>query len=225
MENKTMKPSITHAIVNNRLGKACAFVVVGLLATQVHADEAALYGPTAPKGSAFVRVYNAGSQEINANVGTAKLSEVGPLGSSDFGFLPGGDYTAQVGSQSLPVKLAADHYYTIVAVPGGQPKLVEEPPFKNKQKALVRVQNLSDTKVTLKTADGKTPVVPDVAPSARGDREINPVNVKLALFNGTQKISDLKPVSLARGEAVALYVTGSGNKLSPVWVKRPAATE
>ena len=72
---------------------------------------------------------------------------------------PPGSYTAQVGQQSLPVKLDPDSYYTLVSQPGGKPQLVAEPPFKNKQKALVRVQNLSGSKLTLKTADGKTDVV------------------------------------------------------------------
>ncbi|QEY61535.1 alginate O-acetyltransferase AlgF [Metapseudomonas lalkuanensis] len=208
---------------NNRswTSYACA-LVLGLGALQAQADEGGLYGPQAPKGSAFVRAYNAGSSELSINVGNTALNDVPPLGSSDFKFLPAGNYSAQVGSSNLPVKLEADRYYTLVNQTGKNPQLVEEPPYTNKQKALLRVQNLSDAKLTLKTADGKTPVVEDVAPQGRGEREINPVKVGLALFDGTRKVSDLKPVSLQRGEVVCLYITGSGGKLSPVWVKRPA---
>lgn len=184
-----------------------------------------LYGPQAPKGSAFVRAYNAGNSELDVSVGSTSLNDVAPLGSSDFKFLPPGSYTAQVGQQSLPVKLDPDSYYTLVSQPGGKPQLVAEPPFKNKQKALVRVQNLSGSKLTLKTADGKTDVVKDVGPQSHGDREINPVKVNLALFDGSKKVSDLKPVTLARGEVVCLYVTGSGGKLAPVWVKRPVKAD
>jgi len=187
--------------------------------------DAALYGPTAPKGSTFVRVYNASSSEISASVGNTSLNEIGPLASSDFGFMPQGDYTAKVGSQSLPVKLASDHYYTIVNNTSGAPQLVEEPPFKNKQKSLVRVQNLSDKALTLKTADGKTDVVKAVSAKGTGEREINPVKVSFALFDGEKKVADLKPVALERGEAAVLYVTGSGSSLSPVWVKRPTGTQ
>ncbi|NWA00282.1 alginate O-acetyltransferase AlgF [Pseudomonas gingeri] len=186
--------------------------------------DAALYGPTAPKGSSFVRLYNASNQEVSATVGATALSDVAPLASSDFSFMPGGDYSAKVGSQSLPVKLAADHYYTLVNNASGQPQLIEEPPFKNKQKSLVRVQNLSDKALTLKTADGKTAVVESVAAKGRGEREINPVKVSFALYDGSTKVSDLKPVALERGEAAVLYVTGSGSSLSPVWVKRPVST-
>ncbi|MDE1164964.1 MAG: alginate O-acetyltransferase AlgF [Pseudomonas sp.] len=205
---------------------ACALLAAaGLMSAQAFAGgDAALYGPTAPKGSAFVRVYNASNQEVSASVGNTSLNEIAPLASSDFSFMPQGDYSAKVGSQALPVKLAGDHYYTVVNNTSGAPQLVEEPPFKNKQKSLVRVQNLSDKALTLKTADGKTDVVKDVAAKGRGEREINPVKVSLALYEGDKKVSDLKPVALERGEAAVLYVTGNGSNLSPVWVKRPVAT-
>lgn len=186
--------------------------------------DAALYGPTAPKGSTFVRLYNASNSEVSATVGSTSINDLAPLASSDFSFMPGGDYSAKVGSQSVPVKLAADHYYTLVNNASGQPQLIEEPPFKNKQKSLVRVQNLSDQALTLKTADGKTDVVKTVAAKGRGEREINPVKVSFALYDGEKKVSDLKPVALERGEAAVLYVTGSGSSLSPVWVKRPVST-
>ncbi|MDH0303011.1 MULTISPECIES: alginate O-acetyltransferase AlgF [unclassified Pseudomonas] len=186
--------------------------------------DAALYGPSAPKGSTFVRLYNAASSPTAAAVGNTQIKQVGAQASSDFSFLPGGDYTAQVGGKSVPVKLAADKYYTLVNNSSGNPQLIEEPPFKNKQKALVRVQNLSDQALTLKTADGKTEVVKPVAAKGRGEREINPVKVNLALYAGDKKVGDVKPVALERGEAAVLYVTGSGSSLSPVWVTRPVAT-
>ncbi|MDD1016672.1 alginate O-acetyltransferase AlgF [Pseudomonas rubra] len=198
---------------------------MSLLSVQAFAGaDAALYGPSAPKGSTFVRLYNASAQPVSASIGNTRIDEVAAQGSSDFSFMPQGDYSAKLGSHSLPVKLAADHYYTLVNNSAGQAQLVEEPPFKNKQKSLVRVQNLSDQALTLKTADGKTEVVKPVAAKAHGEREINPVKVSLALYQGDKKVSDLKPVALERGEAAVLYVTGSGSSLSPVWVKRPVST-
>ncbi|PMY40034.1 alginate O-acetyltransferase [Pseudomonas sp. GW456-L14] len=217
---------MTFTITPRRLAKAIT-LAAGMSVLSLHAfagGDAALYGPTAPKGSSFVRIYNASNQEVSATVGSTSLSDVAPLASSDFSFMPGGDYTAKVGSQSVPVKLAADHYYTLVNNASGQPQLIEEPPFKNKQKSLVRVQNLSDKALTLKTADGKTDVVQSVAAKGRGEREINPVKVSFALYEGEKKVSDLKPVALERGEAAVLYVTGNGSSLSPVWVKRPVST-
>ncbi|QGW76037.1 alginate O-acetyltransferase [Pseudomonas alkylphenolica] len=210
----------------HRIAKAFALTAgMSLLSLQAWAGaDAALYGPSAPKGSTFVRIYNAGNQAVSASVGNTQINDVAAQASSDFSFMPQGDYSAKLGSHSLPVKLASDHYYTLVNNASGAPQLVEEPPFKNKQKSLVRVQNLSDQALTLKTADGKTEVVKPVAAKARGEREINPVKVSLALYEGDKKVSDLKPVALERGEAAVLYVTGTGSNLSPVWVKRPVST-
>jgi alginate O-acetyltransferase complex protein AlgF len=203
---------------------ACA-LALSFASLQTQAGEAALYAPNAPKGSAFVRAYNAGNSEISVSVGNTDLRDIPPLGSSDFSFLPPGSYTAQVGSSVLPVNLDAERFYTLVNQPGSTPKLVEEAPYNNKRKALLRVQNLSDRSLSLKTADGKAAVIEAVGPDDNGQREVNPVKVSLALYDGDQKISDLKPVSLARGEVVCLYITGTGGKFSPVWVKRPARTD
>lgn len=199
---------------------ACA-LALGLGMIQAQADDGALYGPKAPKGSAFVRAYNAGSAELDVSVGQTQLKQIAPLGSSDFKYLPAGSYQAQVGNAQMPVDLEAEHYYTLVSQTGDKPRLVEEPPFTSRQKALLRVQNLTDSTLSLKTADGKTAVVADVKPDGRSDREINPVKVGLALFDGERKVADLKPVTLERGEVVSLFVTGGQGKFSPVWVKRP----
>src|SRR3989338_8119306 len=183
MENPMNRPTLSRSVIH------ASALFLGLLALPTsHAGEGGLYGPTAPKGSAFVRLYNASNQEASATAGSAKVNDIAPLGSSDFSFLAKGDYTAQIGSQSLPVSLGANQYYTLVNLPGGAPRLVEEPLFKNKQKALISVQNLSDKTLTLKTADGKTDVVKAVAAAGRGEREINPVKVSLALFEDRKSV-------------------------------------
>lgn len=192
----------------------------GMLSWAARAGDAALYGPAAPKGSAFVRLYNAAAQEADANVGAVRFDEVDPQDSTDFSFLPAGGYDARVGGQAVALRLEANHYYTLVNLPDGAPVLVEEPPFKNRQKALLRVQNLSAVLLSLKTADGRTPVVENVVPQGRGEREVNPVKVSLALFDGERKISDLKSVALERGEVACLFITGDSGRLLPVWVKR-----
>jgi alginate O-acetyltransferase complex protein AlgF len=209
------------ALRTSRVAKACALAMgVGLLSAQAFAaGDAALYGPTAPKGSAFVRVYNASGQQVNSTIGNNKAADVPAGKGTAFEFMPGGQYTAKLGSESLPVNLAGDHYYTIVKTASGTSKLVEEGAFTNKQKALVRVQNLSDKPLALKTADGKE-VIPAVAPNGHGEREINPVKVSLALFDGANKVADLKPVNLERGKATVLYVTGQGSSLNPAWVEQ-----
>ncbi|MBC9250535.1 alginate O-acetyltransferase [Pseudomonas alcaligenes] len=200
-------------------------LLLSLCAPLAMADEATLYGPVAPEGSAFVRGYNAASENLEARLGTVHFSDIAPKSSSDYEFLPAGSYSATAGGQSLPVSLAEDHYYTLVQLPGGGLSLVDEPLFKNRQKSLLRLQNLSDSVLSVKTVDGKTEVIAAVSGKSRGEREINPVKVRLALFAGERKVADLNPLVIERGEVVCLYVTGSADKLSPVWVKRPVTTD
>lgn len=209
----------------HKLALAVGGLGLALSMQGVQADEAALYGPTAPAGSAFVRGYNASASEFDMTMGPVSIRDVAPKGSSDFAFLPAGSYSASVSGKSLPVTLKADQYYTLVQMPNGELSLVDDPAFKNRQKALVRLQNLSDTPVSLKTADGKTEVIQPVSGKASGEREINPVKVRLALFAGEQKVSDLSPLVIERGEVVSLYVTGNAGNLSPVWVKRPVKSD
>ena len=192
-----------------------------LMAGAAQADEAALYAPSAPAGSAFIRAFNADTQNLDIRLGNLSLNDIDTRTSSDFSYLPAGSYNASSGSQTLPVKLASAQHYTLVQLPGGQLQLRDEPAFSNKQKALVRLQNLSDSALSLKTADGKTEVIPQVAGKASGEREINPLKVRLALYAGANKISDLEPLVLERGELVCLYVTGSGANLVSTWVKSP----
>ncbi|MBC7210109.1 MAG: alginate O-acetyltransferase AlgF, partial [Pseudomonas sp.] len=46
--------------------------------------DAALYGPSAPKGSTFVRLYNAAGSPAAASVGNTQIKQVGAQASSDF---------------------------------------------------------------------------------------------------------------------------------------------
>ena len=45
-------------------------LLISLCAPWAMADEATLYGPVAPEGSAFVRGYNAASETLDAQLGS-----------------------------------------------------------------------------------------------------------------------------------------------------------
>lgn len=207
-----------HFISSRRLFQS-SLLALSLVGLHAQAGEAALYGPAAPKGSAFVRLYNAGMQATTVKVGSASITSTAPQAGSAFSFLPAGSYTAEVSGKSVPVKLEADQYYTLVNTPDA-PQLVADPAFYNRQKALVRLHNLTDQPLSLKTKDGATQVIEPVAPGTHGDREINPVKVNLALYQGDQRISDLETTLLERGQVTALFVTKSQGRLTPVWVKQ-----
>ena len=131
-----------------------------------------------------------------------------------------GSYTAQVGQQSLPVKLDPDSYYP--GQPARRPQLVAEPPFKNKQKALVRVQNLSGSKLTLKTADGKTDVVRRRPAKPRRPRD-QPGEGEPGAVRRQQE--GQRPEAGHPGPRRGGRCTSPAAASSPVWVKRPVKAD
>lgn len=198
-------------------------MLLGMLSLQAQANDGALYAPAAPKGSAFVRLLNTGSEPVSATIAGVTLKNVPSLESSPFSFLPAGNYTSKLGSQSLPVKLEADHYYTLVNLSDGTLRLVDEAGFKDRRKSLMRLHNLTDRRLSVKTADGKTEVIGAVAPSAQGEREINPVKIQLALFEDERRLAEAKPVLLKRGEVSSLFVIGKAGKVIPLWAESKSA--
>jgi len=193
--------------------------VLALAATAARAGDEALYGPAAPPGSAFVRVFNGTAQSINdAKVGVEDFNEVPPFDASEFTFLPPGTHVLTAGAVKQSLTLKPDRFYT-AAIIDGKVKLLDGERYGNRMKALVIVYNLVDGgELSLRTADGKTPVVDKVAPNASGQREVNAVRTQLALYRGEQRVAAVRPVSLERGRAFSLFVTGSAEQPVPVWV-------
>lgn len=193
--------------------------VLALAAVAARAGDEALYGPAAPPGSAFIRVFNGTSQSINeAKVGTEDFTEIPPFDASEFTFLPPGTHTLTAGAVKQSLTLKPDRFYT-AAIMNGKVKLLDGERYSNRMKALVIVYNLVDgSELSLRTADGKTPVVDKVAPNGTGQREVNAVRTQLALYRGEQRIAQVRPVSLERGRAFSLFVTGSADQPVPVWV-------
>lgn len=189
-----------------------------LAASPARADEG-LYGPAAPPGSAFIRIFNGMPHSINeARVGPEDFNEVPPFDASEFTFLPPGTHALSAGPVKENVTLKPDRWYT-AAVIDGKLKLLDSERYGNRMKALVIVYNLLDgSELSLKTADGRTPVVDKVAPQSTGQREVNAVKTQLALYRGDQRVAAVRPVALERGRAFSLFVTGSPDAPVPVWV-------
>lgn len=197
---------------------AAMIFVAALISATTKAGDAALYGPAAPPGSAFIRVFNASDQaDLEARVGNEVISDIAAWNVSDFIFVPAGAQRLSAGTADQSIQLAADRYYTAVVGAGG-PQLLDNDRYGNRLKALVILYNLTDAGgLSLKTQDGGTAVVADVAPKASGSREVNAARVQLAVFKGTQRIADAPPVSLARGKAFSLFAVGDASAPRLVW--------
>lgn len=203
------------------LAAALTVVLVGaaLLAARAARADEGLYGPAAPPGSAFVRIFNGTAQSlIDAKVGPEDFNEVPPFDASEFTFLPPGSYELAAGNVRHKVTLQADRFYT-AAILNGKVQVLDSERYGNRMKALVMVYNLSgDADLSLKTADGRTPVVENVKPNAIGRREVNAIRAQFALYKGTQRVAPVREVNLERGRAFSLFVAGTAAQPVPVWV-------
>ena len=179
---------------------------------------AGLYPPAAPPGSAFIRVFNGTTQpKVSADIGGKNVGDTTSLEASPYIFLAPGSYPAKVGAATSNVPLQGSKCYTAALEQSGV-HLFEQDCFNSQLKALVSVFNLVDgSTLSLKTADGSQAVVENVAANSSGHREVNPVKANLALYNGTTKIADAKPVTLERGKTFSLFVTGSASQPVLIW--------
>jgi alginate O-acetyltransferase complex protein AlgF len=197
-----------------------AAALAGVIAATapVLAGDEALYGPAAPPDSAFVRVFNATPNSVEqASVGTESFNDILSYESSEFVFLPAGNYTLTIGAVKQPITLNKNRFYTAV-YDGRAVKVLDNERYSNRMKALIMVYNMVDgVELTLKTADGKTAVVDKVAPNAYGSREVNPVKTQLALYSGDQRVAAVKQVNFERGKVFSLFVTGSPQQPVPTW--------
>lgn len=195
------------------LALAAMIFATGEVAT---AGDGGLYGPAAPPGSAFIRIFNASdTDDLTATVGNETVPDIRAWNASEFIFLPAGTHALVAGDSKDSVTLAPDRYYTAVAG-AGTVRLIDDDNTGNRLKALLILYNLSGSKaLSLRTQDGATVVIPDVAADASGKREVNPAKVKLAVYDGDTKIADAPPVSLARGQAFSLFVVGDGSGAAP----------
>jgi len=204
------------------LAAALAVVLVGaalLAANAARAGDEALYGPAAPPGSAFIRIFNGTQQSlVDARVGPEDLNEIAPYEASEFTFLPPGSYDLTAGPVKQRITLQPDRFHT-AAVIDGKVQLVDNDRFRNRMKALVILYNLTgESELSLKTADGKTPVVENVPPNKSGQREVNAVRTQLALYKGGQRVAPVRQVAFERGRAFSLFVAGTPQAPVPVWV-------
>ncbi len=210
----------------NRKGSSTRFLLLALatllLTTlNVKASEEALYGPKAPPGSAFIRIFNSSQAAmLTASIGSKSLTAKGVYSASKYQFLPAGEYTLNIKQSQQPLVLEADHYYTAFLNKSGAISTIEGQAFSQRKKALIAFYNLTDIPLTLKTDNGKGTVIKGVEPNNSGFREVNAVKISLAVFNAQKKIVSASPIALKRGEIFNLFAVSQPNtNPSLVWVQ------
>ena len=186
--------------------------------------ESGLYDPAPPPGSAFVRVINAtATPALDTTLDGAGWTKTEAAGPSAYRPVPAGQHEAAVGGKSTSFAVEAGQFYSVVADgDAAAPALsvLPDPKLDSMAKALISLYNLTDKpSLSLKTADGKVAVIDAVGADAAGNRQVNPLKVQFAVFEGDQPIAQIDEVSIERGAAYSVIVTDIGGKLQAQWVR------
>lgn len=164
-------------------------------------------------------------------VGGPTLVQVGALkfqakaGSpSGYRHIKQGQLTVTLPGQSVAKPFAAGRYYSVVTGNFGKEKFrVFADPKPSLSKATIVFYNLSSLdQVSLKTADGKITLQQNVARGTSVSREVNPLRVGFAVFQGNRKLGAIAPVQLRRGASLGIFLAPGGR--TPVFSAPGAAT-
>lgn len=200
-----------------------AVALIALLAVAAAAMSAAragLYPRAAPPGSAFIRGFNAtAAAGVELQIADQHVKDIGAYAGTAFVFVAPGHYAVQFAGHTQDVALLGDHYYTAVALDKNI-KLIEQPKFDSQLKAQLGLFNLIDgATLSLRTGDGKITIINGVASDAYGQREVNPVNVALAVYSGDDKLGDVHgAANLQRGVSYSVFALGSPASPVLAWV-------
>lgn len=189
-------------------------------AASAGADEAGLYDPAPPPGSAYLRLINAGSQgAIDLQLDQQRFVSAAATTASDYVVTPQGTKSAGWQGKTQAISLGAGKFYSLV-ISAGQAKLIEDPALQSRAKAMLRLYNLSTRpRLSLKTGDGKVAIIEDVPPMGAADRLVNNARLTLGVYDGTNRLAATSEVSVERGNAYSVLAVGSGESLRAIWVK------
>lgn len=199
-------------------------MILGAVTMPAFAQDQGLYDPLPPEGSAFVRFLSespeSGSKQAKANDKGYDYLNFKQV--SSYYVIPKGAVKASIGSAAKDFNAESGKFYTVVLNEGGALEVKDDPKNENEAKSQIVFYNLTDKPdLSLKTADGKVVIVPPLSAGAVGDKQINPVKVSIAIFDGETKLKDLGPVSLERGSS---YSAIAMNDKDVEWVQASTNT-
>ena len=187
-----------------RAGRWLLLAVLFISGT-VHAQDN-LYGPLAPPDAAYLRVVNAvPGPEVEVRLADA-VHSVGFATVTAYQVLEPGEATLNVAGEDVPLTVEAGEFYTAAVTPEGVNVLRDEA-LVDASRALLTLYNFSSLgTLDLKTADGETDIVSDVAPGGEGGIVVNQAEVALGVFAESELVGETEPSLLERGTAYSVLV-------------------
>jgi alginate O-acetyltransferase complex protein AlgF len=199
-----------------------AALALSLLAGAAFAQDVSLYAPPPPADAAAVRVMTANGAPAAVAVGPLRFQSKPGL-PTGYRHVKQGQLPVAAANQKAVRPFTAGRYYSIVTGNFGADKFrIFADPKPSLSKATVVFYNLSSMdQVSLKTADGKITLQPGVPRGTSASREVNPLRVGFAVFQGSRKLGEIAPAQLRRGATLGIFLTQAGR---PQVFSAPGAT-
>jgi len=193
---------------------------IGFCSLWAVAQDEGLYAPAPPPDAAFVRVVNAGEGDVTPTLGDTAFQTLTYSTASPYQVVLQGSADLTAGGVTDTFELQAGRFYTVIV--GEDAALIEDPTLENRAQTLLLLYNTSAEPVNLKTADGATDVIPDVAPGEVGSIPVNPILVAFGAFSGDTAITTFDEVQLERSAAYSTFVLPDD---TAVFVQNATTTE
>ena len=179
------------------------FLAVIVMCPAVWADEdAGLYDPVAPEGSAFVRFFNLTGGDITPKANGKAYNPLGKGEVSPYFVVPEG----AIISGDIKEDALAGEFYTVI-----NPKniWIQDMPNTNRAKATIALYNLSDQPMLmLKAKDGEVMVLDDVKKDSAKARDMNAVKIDFSIYNGDEHLLTLPSQVIERGNHYSIFYDG-----------------
>lgn len=182
-----------------------------LLPTAVFAGEEDLYAPVPPADSAFVRAVNlTGKADQAIQIDSSKFPASSESMVSDYIIVKQGKHDVVFGDHKQTADIEAKQYYTIAANADGSIKVLKDALVENPAKAMIYFYNFSTAAdAALASPSHKATVFEKIAPLNAAYRDINAVNLDLAVKADGKDVTTLEKVELKRQMATSVFLTGA----------------
>ncbi|MBN1836536.1 MAG: alginate O-acetyltransferase AlgF [Spirochaetales bacterium] len=203
-----------------RRWSACLLAVALAAGPCAAAGAQTLYGAAAPPGAAYVRLFRAaGDGARPLALGPVRFEAAGPGSMTPYRPVPPDIYQLRSGGHSAEIIPRAGAYYTLALTAGGI-RVFEDPAHTDPARAQLVLYNLSSLeRVDLRTEDGKTQVIPPLAPGSADRVTVNAVPVRLAVFARGEALHPIGDPGLRRGSSYSAIVFEQEGRTAVLWVE------
>jgi alginate O-acetyltransferase complex protein AlgF len=188
------------------------------------AQDAELYDPAPPPNAAFVRVVNATGQEqpLAAKLADIDFSALNYPDASAYRVVSEGQRPFQVGAKTEQLNIEAGNYYTLAVLGDGEAQKIlpiKDAISSNPAKCGVLFYNLSDQPAaSLRVPSRKVDVIAGVAPGQMQLREVNALDIDMAVVAGDKEVQAFPTVQLKRRTHLSFILTGAAGDLKALMV-------